>query len=291
MNRLSSLASSDSSPSEPLTRPEPLTKLHHEEASVDASRRESDSVTHAMSGPLGRLLRPKITRPRCFVVPLRYESAYRYPLIVWLHNDGYNENQICDVMPHMSTRNYVGVGVRGSIATDTTGNRFAWSQTPAAVARCEDAVWQAIDEASKRYSIHPERIFIAGYGEGATMARRVAFQRSAQFAGCIALGGRMPRGGGVLGNLNATRTIRNFWASAINNPSISEEQFDEDIRLIANARLRMEVRRYTTDDEMVTEVLRDVNVWMMDIVTGQGGSHVKPAAQDWTTTPVQFSSN
>jgi phospholipase/carboxylesterase len=285
MNRLSSLASSDSSPSEPLT------KLHHEEANLEASSDVAGSANYAVTGPLGKLLRPKIARPRSFVIPLRYEAGYRYPLIVWLHNDGYNEHQICDVMPHISTRNFVGVGVRGSLAIDNTGNRFAWSQTPAAVARCEDAVWQAIDDASKRYSIHPDRIFIAGYGDGATMARRVAFQRSAQFAGCIALGGRMPRGGAVLGNLNATRTIRNFWALAIDNASMSEEQFDEDVRLVASARLRMEIRRYTTDDEMVTEVLRDVNVWAMDIVTGNNGAQAKPAAQDWSTTPVQFSSN
>jgi phospholipase/carboxylesterase len=285
MNRLSSLASSDSSGTQPLT------KLHREETTRDVVIESRESSPRTASGPLGNLLRPKIERPRSFMVPVRYEAGYRYPLIVWLHNDGYNENQIRDVLPHISTRNFVGVGVRASLAIDSSGNRFAWSQTPAAVARCEDAVWQAVDDACERYSIHRERIFLAGYGEGGTMARRVAFRRSSHFAGCISLGGRMPRGGNVFGNLNAVRSLKNFWALAVDSPSMSDEQFDEDIRLAADAKLQMDVRRYTTDDEMVTEVLRDVNVWAMEIVTGQKASASQSAAQNWATTPVQFSSN
>jgi phospholipase/carboxylesterase len=285
MNRLSSLASSDSS----LSRPFP--ELHLEELGGASAIKPSELSSRTSLSPLGNLLRPRVERPRSFMVPVRYEPGYRYPLIVWLHNDGYNENQIRDVLPHISTRNFVGVGVRGSLAIDSVGNRFAWSQTPAAVARCEDAVWQAVDDACERYSIHRERIFLAGYGEGGTMARRVAFRRSSHFAGCIALGGRLPRGGNVFGNLNAARELKNFWALAIHGQAMSEEQFDEDIRLAADAKLRMDVRRYTTDDEMVTEVLRDVNVWAMEIVTGQKATDSHSAAQDWATTPVQFSSN
>lgn len=285
MNRLSSLASSDSSVSESLT------KLYLDEVEAGAAIDTRETTSPEALSPLGNLLRPKISRPRSFMVPLRYEPGYRYPLIVWLHNDGYNEHQIQDVLPHISARNFVGVGVRGSLAIDSSGRRFAWSPTPAAVARCEDAVWQSVDEACERYSIHRERIFLAGYGEGGTMARRIAFQRSSQFAGCIALGGRMPRGGAVLGNLHSARTLKNFWAIAINGQAMSDDQFDDDIRLAANAKLRMDVRRYTTDDEMVTEVLRDVNIWAMEIVTGQKAADSHSAAQNWATTPVRFSSN
>ncbi len=255
MNRLSALASSDSAP----------------------------------QPAVPKFLLPKVNRPRTFFLPVRYEAGYDYPLLVWLHNDGYNEQQICHVMPHISTRNYVGVGIRGSLALDAGGRRFGWSQTSAAVSRCEDAVWQAVDDASERYSIHRDRIFLAGYGDGGTMARRIAFQRSSQFAGCIALGGRMPRGGSVFGNLASARKLKNFWAVAMRTRLLNDDQFDDDIRLAADARLQLDVRRYTTDDEMVSEVLGDVNAWMMQIVTGQPDN--SQLTQDWATTPVQFSSN
>jgi phospholipase/carboxylesterase len=285
MNRLSSLASSDSS------HPQPLTKLHVEEALAESSAGGCGPSLSSFEGPLGNLLKPKIRRTHRFFVPVRYEAAYRYPLIVWLHSDGYNEHQISHVMPHISTRNFVGVGIRGSQAMDPSGSRFVWAQTPAAISRCEDAVWQAIDDACDRYSIHPERIFLAGYGEGGTMARRIALQRSSQFAGCISLGGRMPRGNSVLGNMHRARKLNNLWAVAMNSRSMTDEQFEDDIRLAADARLRFEVRRYTVEDEMVTEVLRDVNVWAMRIVTGEADAASKPAAPDWATIDVQFSSN
>ncbi len=284
MNRLSSLASSGSSPKLPLM------KQFTEEAEIEA---DDCSAAHAQSqsllGQLANSTQPKILRPRSFFLPVRYESGYRYPLVVWLHSNGYNENQIGDVMPDISTRNYVGVGIRASQAVDVSGRRFDWSHTPAAIARCEDAIWQAVDEASDRYSIHRERIFLAGYGEGGTMARRVAFQRSGHFAGCVSLGGRLPRGGAVFSNLSAARKLQNFWAVAMQGSSMTDSDFDDDIRLAADAQLKLEVRRYTVADEMVIEVLRDVNAWMMQIVTGTVVS--SPATPDWNSTAVQFSAN
>lgn len=290
MNRLSSLASSDSSPKQTSPKKSSSPKLHREEAQHEAEHGLAETLSGQLLPSLfNNLLQAKLNRPRSFFLPVRYEASYRYPLIVWLHNDGFNENQINQVAPHISTRNYVGVGVRGSQAIDAGGQRFAWSDTPAAVSRCEDAVWQAIDDACERYSIHRERVFIAGYGAGGTMARRIAFKRSSQFAGCISLGGRIPRGASVLSNLESARKLKNFWAVATRSQLLTEAQFDEDLRLAVNARLRFDIRKYTTGDEMVTEVLRDVNAWMMQIVTGKDDP--QPAKQDWTTVPVQFSSN
>lgn len=229
-----------------------------------------------------------IDRPQRFFLPVNYERNYRYPLIVWLHSDGYNENQIAQVMPHISLQNYVGVGIRGSRSVDPVGHRFDWSSQAAAVARCEDAIWQAIEEASERYSIHPDRVFLAGYGSGGTMARRVALRRPTAFAGCVSLGGRFPRGGGVLSNLAAARQLRNFWAVAMQNPQISDEEFEQDIALASAARLRLDVRRYTVADEMVQEVLRDVDAWIMERVTGVETLSFKSR---WETHPVTFSAN
>ncbi len=230
----------------------------------------------------------RIDRPQRFFLPSRYEANYRYPLIVWLHSDGYNENQIGQVLPHISLQNYVGVGIRGSRSIDPVGHRFDWSSHPAAVSRCEDALWRAIDDASERYSIHPERIFLAGYGTGGTMASRVALRHPRAFAGCVSLGGRFPRGGGVLSNLAAARGLKSFWAVALQSPTISHAEFDQDIALASAARLRMDVRRYTVADEMVQEVLRDVDAWIMERVTGVA---TLSSSSSWETEEVSFSVN
>lgn len=263
MNRLSALGSSDS-------------QVNSQPSSPVAPSSAPAALTQ------------RIDRPQRFFLPARYEANYRYPLVVWLHSDGYNENQICQVMPHISLQNYVGVGIRGSRSVDPVGHRFDWSSQPAAVSRCEDAIWRALDDATERYSIHPDRIFLAGYAAGGTMARRVALRHPSAFAGCISLGGRFPRGGGVLSNLAAARALKSFWAVAIGNPELPPQKFEEDIALASAARLRIDIRRYTVQDEMVREVLRDVDAWIMGRVTG---AETLPFSSTWETEEVSFSAN
>lgn len=266
MNRLSSLGSSESP------------------VCYTPARPATSSPTLPALPPLSH----RIDRPQRFFLPAQYEPNYRYPLIVWLHSDGDNENQIGQVMPHISVQNYVGVGIRGSRSVDPAGHRFDWSSQPSAVRRAEDAVWQAIDDASERYSIHPQRIFLAGYGNGGTMARRIALLQPTAFAGCISLGGRFPRGGGVLSNMAAARRLKNLWALGIDNPEVSPADFDADIALAGAARLKMDVRRYTVADEMVREILRDVDAWVMERVTGVA---TLPRDHHWDTDEVGFSAN
>ena len=262
MNRLSAFGSSEPPVSSPHAASETLPALPHLSRCVD--------------------------HPRRFFLPTRYEVNYRYPLIVWLHSDGFNENQIAQVMPHISLQNYIGAGIRGSRSIDPAGHRFDWTNQAASVARCEDAIWRAIDDAEERYSVHSDRIFLAGYGAGATMAQRVSLRHPGAFAGSVALGGRFPRGGGVLSNLEAARRLKRFWAVAIGNPHLPPTDFDQDMALASAARLRMDVRRYTVADEMVREILSDVNAWIMERVTG---GDTPSSCFNWETEEVSFSAN
>ncbi|NND96431.1 MAG: hypothetical protein HKN47_03770 [Pirellulaceae bacterium] len=107
---------------------------------------------------------------------MHYESNYQYPLIVWLHSDGFNENQIDHVMPHVSTRNYLATGIRGTRAIDSVGHQFEWHNSAAAIDATHEKVLCAIDEVSDRYSIHTSRIVLAGYRSGGTMAMRIALR-------------------------------------------------------------------------------------------------------------------
>ncbi|MCG8651553.1 MAG: alpha/beta hydrolase fold domain-containing protein, partial [Pirellulales bacterium] len=120
--------------------------------------------------------------PQSFFLPLHYEPNYRYPLIVWLHNDGFNENQVEHVMPHISLRNYIAAGVRGVRAADSMGHRFDWHDSPAAFHAAEETVCHTIEVATQQFSVHPQRIVLAGYGSGGTMAMRVAMRRPQRYA-------------------------------------------------------------------------------------------------------------
>ena len=65
-------------------------------------------------------------RPISLYLPEHYEHSYAYPLIVWLHGDGGTEDDTQLLMPMISERNYVGLGIRGD---QRHGEWFGWSDT------------------------------------------------------------------------------------------------------------------------------------------------------------------
>ncbi|WP_345327032.1 alpha/beta hydrolase [Novipirellula rosea] len=226
-----------------------------------------------------------------FFLPLHYEANYAYPLLIWLHNDGFNENQITQVMPHISLRNYVGVGVRASCATDSSGHRYEWRTRPGAIQTAYENVMQAIDEASERFSVNASRIVLAGYQSGGAMAMRIALRDPKRFAGVVSLGGRMPSGCRALSNLSDLRERRlpMLWQWATENSLFDSSELDEDMRRAMMIRAQLEIRQYCDDDEMNTVALADINQWIMDkVVSGTSGSS---SSDRWASSPTQFSSN
>ena len=230
----------------------------------------------------------RLASNRTFFVPLHYESAYKYPLVVWLHSNGYNENQIERVMPHISLRNYVGVGIRGTKAADSIGHRFDWHCSPAGIAATHDSVMDAVEEACERFTIHPTRIVLAGYGDGGTMALRIAMRQPDRFAGAISLGGRMPQG--AIRNLDQLRRRRlpMLWQWGMGNPRYGEENLRSDFRSVMAVCGQVEVRLYPGEDEMDTVVLRHLDDWIMRRIV----SNSTVADSDrWVTSPTLYSAN
>lgn len=225
---------------------------------------------------------------RSFFLPLHYTPSYEYPLVVWLHCDGFNENQIDHVMPHISLRNHVGVGVRGTRAADSGGHRFDWHDSPAAVAAAHDAVVEATEEALRRFSVHPGRIVLAGYRQGGTMALRIAMRQPDRFAGAVSLGGRMPQG--AIRNVQQLRQRRlpMLWQWGHENPDYTEENLKRDCRSLMSVGGQVEVRQYPGNDEMDTVILADVDQWIMRRIVSD--SSVADSDR-WATSPTLYSSN
>lgn len=226
---------------------------------------------------------------RAFLLPLHYEANYRYPLVVWLHSDGFNENQVQHVMPHISLRNYVAAGVRGVRAADSVGHRFDWADSAAAAGAAHDAVMQTVDEARERFSVDPSRIFLAGYRSGGSMALRVALREPTRFAGVVSLGGTLPSTGGMFGDLVALRRrqMPMLWQWATASDAYHPERLKGDIRSAMLMQAKVEIRQYDDDDEMNTVTLADVDRWIMRSIGGGG----EGAESAHSTTPTQFSSN
>src|SRR5262245_61775120 len=123
-------------------------------------------------------------------LPTGYEPNYAYPLLVFFHGHGSSEEQVLRLAPRLSRRNYICIGLRG---TETVGQRadgrmaYSWGSDGAGDTLVEDYVLRAVEQARRCYHIHTERIYLAGFREGATLAYRLGLVYPEKFAGVIAL--------------------------------------------------------------------------------------------------------
>jgi phospholipase/carboxylesterase len=206
-------------------------------------------------------------------VPLHYEPNYAYPLLVWLHGAGENERQLTSLVTGISVRNYVAVAPRDSAADrdvdkDTALPCGPWSQSPEDIVASEHRVLECIGQTRQRFNIASDRIFLMGSDCGGTMALRIAMMQPHMFAGVISIGGPFPRGHTPLACFKQTRDLQLLIEHGRQSLSYSETALCEDLRLLHVAGMSVTLRQYSCGDEITTQMLSDVNAWIMQQVTG-----------------------
>jgi phospholipase/carboxylesterase len=214
--------------------------------------------------------------PHTLFAPLHYERNYAYPLVVWLHGQAGDERQLQKIMPLVSMRNYVAVGIRGPVESPL-GRGYFWPRNHESTIVARQRVFDAIDVASEKFNINPERIFIAGYQCGGTMALRVALSAPQMFGGALSIGGAFPAGQSPLASLAQARKLPLFLAHCRDSQNYTVDQVCEELRLFHSAGLAVTVRQYPCGDELTTQMLHDADVWMMERVTGMVSSESQNA--------------
>lgn len=239
---------------------------------VRKSQRATSSSAHSCEIPLA------------LFGPERYEPRYEYPLIVWLHSCHSNERELEDVMPPLSLQNYVACAPRAPQASKDNGRQFIWPHTRAAATMAEDAVFASIQEAMSSFSIARNRVFLAGFGSGGTMAMRIALRYPHHFAGVVSICGQFPQNQQPLTNLTAARHLPIMWMYGQDSTQCSVEHICEVLPLLHAARMGATIRQYPAKDELLTNMLSDMNHWLMEQVTSQ------PAAME-NSVEESFSRN
>lgn len=205
--------------------------------------------------------------PRLLFTPLHYERNYAYPLLVWLHSDGDDQRQLERIMPHVSVRNYVAVGPRAPVERPG-GCGFEWTQSDDDVVLAENAIFDCIEHAQERFNIAPHRVFLGGYRCGGSLAFRVGLSHPDRFAGIISIGGSFPTGHQVLARLDEARRVPILIADGQFASEHPVDQICDELRLLHAAGFSITLRQYPCGDELDTLMLRDMNAWMMELVTG-----------------------
>jgi len=221
--------------------------------------------TSEVQAPQGRPLRT--------FLPTGYEPNYPYPLLVFLHGHGSSEEQILRLAPRLSRRNYICIGLRGpqTVASHAAEDQaYSWgldgSNDDSSV---EDYVLRSIEQTRRLYHVHSERIYLAGFREGATLAYRLGLLYPERFGGIISLNGSLPRRGGPLLRLPEVRNLRVLIGHGIANALVPLTLAKEDYRLLYTAGLDIRLNTYPTTHRIHADMLRDVDRWIMQQINDE----------------------
>jgi phospholipase/carboxylesterase len=198
-------------------------------------------------------------------LPVGYEPRYPYPLLVFFHGHGGNEEQILRLAPRLSRRNYICISLRGPkmLGTRPDGRPgFSWGDDSAETI-IEDYMLRAVEQTRRNYHIHSERIYLAGFGEGATLAYRLGLTFPEKLGGVISLNGIMPREDRPLLRLPEIRQLRVFIGHGIANAVVPLSLAKADFRLLYSAGLSVEMYTYPATHRLHPDMLRDINRWII----------------------------
>lgn len=197
-------------------------------------------------------------------LPVHYEPRYPYPLLVFFHGHGGNEQQIMRLAPRLSRRNYISIGLRGPVglASRYGKRRYSWGDG-SSIDLIEEYVLRAVEQTRLKYHIHSERIYLAGLGEGAAMAYRLGLTFPEKLGGVISLNGIMPRRERPLLRLPEVRSLRVFIGHGIANAIVPMSMARADARVLYSAGLNVEMNAYPTTNKLHPDMLRDINRWII----------------------------
>jgi phospholipase/carboxylesterase len=199
-------------------------------------------------------------------LPTGYEPNYPYPLLVFLHGRGACEEQVLRLAPRLSRRNYVCIALRGPqpLDFDLDGAPcYAWGPEEQDDPQVEEYVFRAVEQTRRHFHVHSERIYLAGFHEGAALAYRLGLLFPERFAGVISLNGALPRLGGPRLRLPEVRRLRVLIGHGIANAAVPLSLARQDFRLFYAAGLPVKMITYPTTQRIHPHMLRDVNRWVM----------------------------
>jgi phospholipase/carboxylesterase len=208
---------------------------------------------------------PRSLPVRTFL-PTGYEPNYAYPLLVFFHGQGGSDEQILRLAPRLSRRNFICISLRGpQLLGEREDGRlaFSWGLDGQHDTLIEDYVLHAIEQTRRNYHVHSERIYLAGFREGADLAYRLGLTSPERFGGVLSLNGAMPRRGGPLLRLNEVRHLRVFIGHGIANAIVPLSMAQSDFRLFYTAGMAVRMCTYPTTHRLHPDMLRDVNRWII----------------------------
>ena len=188
------------------------------------------------------------------------------PLLLLLHGYGANEEDLLGLASYLDAR-LVCVSARAPYALDFGG--FAWFNIEVvaegvrfAFAEAEEPLVQVLSLVDALRREHrPDRVFIAGFSQGASMALAAALKRPRDFAGVIALSGlccpeMLPQ------DRASVQGLKVFMSHGRFDPVIPIAQARASSDLLAPLGLDLLYKEYDMPHAIAQPCLEDLDAWL-----------------------------
>ncbi len=197
-------------------------------------------------------------------LPEGYTPGYSYPLLVWLHGDGGSAEEIDEILPRISERNYIAVAVQGNVAQE---NGHAWSVAEDRLSALLSDVRDLTAAMQDRFRIHSDRVYLAGFGTGGTLAWEILLRQPSEWTGAICLSGRFPEMKHPLAMFRQLQQRRLLVSTGLDRPAQNVNDLVNSGRLMYSAGMEVGTRLYERGCQSPTDkMLRDVDRWVMDSI-------------------------
>ena len=209
----------------------------------------------------------------------------RPPLLILLHGVGSNEQSMAQLAPALDPR-FVVVSARSPIVLGP--NAFGWfhvtftSQGPVIVAEEAEAGWKLlarfIDEAVAAYGADPDRVYLAGFSQGAIMALATLLTAPVKVAGAAVMSGRLlPE---VLPHAASAEALRGKPALLVHG--VADEKLGIHLARWAREQLarfpiELTYQELPMGHTITPESLDLVNGWLADVMHADAKRFVRPA--------------
>jgi phospholipase/carboxylesterase len=127
-----------------------------------------------------------------------------------------------------------------------------------------DYVFEAIGEVQTRLNIHTRRIFLVGYGEGASAAYRLGLGMPERFAGIVSVNGWLPRCRGPMIWLPEARRLRVLIAHGRDNRLVPVWAAQQAHRILLTAGIDTNLQLLASGHRIQTQLLKLINEWIME---------------------------
>ena len=188
------------------------------------------------------------------------------PLLLLLHGYGANEEDLLGLAPYLDAR-LLCVSARAPYALDFGG--FAWFNIEIGAegvrfvfAEAEEPLGQVLSLVDALWQEHrPDRVFIAGFSQGASMALAAALKRPRDFAGVIALSGlccpeMLPQ------DMASVQGLKVFMSHGRFDPVIPIAQARASRDLLAPLGLDLQYKEYDMPHAIAQPCLEDLDAWL-----------------------------